>query len=133
MNSRRRGPSSRLGDERGVAAVELAILMPILVTILFGITTFGSFMAQFATLANAAREGARAASVRRPDLIQARVTDAAAGFEIAPGTPAADIECTDATTGQPVTVSWLQHYTIQVPMLPDMSTDITMRGVFQCE
>lgn len=49
--------------ERGVAAVEFAIILPLLIMVLFGIMGFGFFMAQSASLASGAREGARLGSV----------------------------------------------------------------------
>lgn len=49
--------------ERGAAAVELAIVLPLLVLVIMGLVDFGRlFFAQIG-LASASREGARAASV----------------------------------------------------------------------
>lgn len=50
-------------DDRGVAAVEFAILLPVLMMVLFGIMGFGFTMAQSASLASGAREGARLGAV----------------------------------------------------------------------
>lgn len=49
--------------ERGAAAVEFALVLPILVVILLGIVDFGLEMNSQAIVANAAREGARTASL----------------------------------------------------------------------
>jgi Flp pilus assembly protein TadG len=49
--------------ERGAAAVEFALVLPILVVILLGIVDFGLEMNSQAIIANAAREGARTASL----------------------------------------------------------------------
>jgi hypothetical protein len=54
-------------DQKGQAMVELALLLPLLFLIVFGITEFGrAFYIQNA-LTNAAREGARRASVTLTD------------------------------------------------------------------
>ncbi|GAA2529940.1 TadE/TadG family type IV pilus assembly protein [Pilimelia columellifera] len=53
----------RQGDDRGAAAVEMALVLPLLLLMLFGIIDFGRmFNAQIA-LTEAAREGARAESL----------------------------------------------------------------------
>lgn len=46
-------------DERGVSAVEFALLLPVLVLILFGIIEFGLILYDQAVITNASREGAR--------------------------------------------------------------------------
>lgn len=50
-------------DERGAAAVELAIVLPVLLLLIGGIVDFGRFFFLQIQLTNAAREGARAAIV----------------------------------------------------------------------
>ena len=47
----------------GVAAVEFALVLPLLLLILFGIINFGTLMYDQAVITNAAREGARWASI----------------------------------------------------------------------
>ncbi len=49
--------------ERGAAAVEFALVLPILVMIMMGIIDFGMVTNAQAIVANAARDGARAASM----------------------------------------------------------------------
>jgi Flp pilus assembly protein TadG len=53
-------------DERGVAAAEFALLLPVLLLILFGIIEFGMIMYGREVVTNAAREGARAGIVQGP-------------------------------------------------------------------
>lgn len=52
-------------NERGVAAVEFAILLPVLLLILFGTIEFGMAMYSREVLVNASREGARAGIVQQ--------------------------------------------------------------------
>ncbi|BCF95161.1 TadE/TadG family type IV pilus assembly protein [Paraburkholderia largidicola] len=61
--SRRRRRSSRA--QRGVAAVEFAIVLPLLLLVLFGIVEFGVALYDKAMITNASREGARAGVVLR--------------------------------------------------------------------
>lgn len=49
--------------ERGAAAVEFAILLPVLLLLIFGIIDFGRMLNAQITLTEAAREGARAAAL----------------------------------------------------------------------
>ena len=58
---------NRYGKQRGVAAVELAILMTfILVPLLFGITEFGRALYQYNTLLKGTRDAARYLSMQGP-------------------------------------------------------------------
>ncbi|WP_051292914.1 TadE/TadG family type IV pilus assembly protein [Citrifermentans bremense] len=54
-------------DQKGQAMVELALLLPLLLLIVFGITEFGRAFYIKNALTNAAREGARRASVTSTD------------------------------------------------------------------
>lgn len=89
--------------ERGAAAVEFAIVLPILLLFLAGIIDFGRAMYTQAIVTNAAREGARAAVVNAN--ASARATAAAtpltvavaAGTCPAVGGPAANVTVTVTT------------------------------------
>ena len=50
--------------ERGAAAVEFALILPVLVLILFGIIEFGLLLYDQQVITNASREGARAGIVQ---------------------------------------------------------------------
>lgn len=52
---------------RGAAAVELAVIAPVLFTILFGIIEFGWMFAVKNSMVNAAREGARLGALQGSD------------------------------------------------------------------
>jgi Flp pilus assembly protein TadG len=69
--------------ERGQATVELALVVPVLLLILFGIMEFGRIFSAYLIITNAAREGARLAAVGASDTaIEQRVEDAAAGLDL---------------------------------------------------
>jgi len=54
-------------NEKGQAIVELALILPILMLLIFGITEFGRIFSTYLILANSAREGARQATVGATD------------------------------------------------------------------
>jgi Flp pilus assembly protein TadG len=89
MNKR----SSRRSD-RGAAAVEMAIVLPLLLLVLGGVVDFGRAFFTQIVLSNAAREGVRAASISTmglPDVTQ-RARAAATGIEGGP--PAMSVSMT---------------------------------------
>lgn len=114
--------------------MEFALIAGVLMLIVFGIMVFGVVFSQYQAFQSAAREAARVAAVRgSAGDVQAAAQQAAAGYDIGPGTPTADKVCSKDTIGQPVTVSWSQHFDIQLPFLPNMSKNVTIKGTFRCE
>jgi Flp pilus assembly protein TadG len=55
------------GDQRGVAAIEFALVLPILLILVFGIIEFSTILYDKAMITNASREGARLGIVYRYD------------------------------------------------------------------
>jgi Flp pilus assembly protein TadG len=53
-------------NQKGATAVEFAIVLSLLLTLIFGIIEFGLFIFNRQVITNAAREGARAGVVSRP-------------------------------------------------------------------
>lgn len=56
----------RRNQSRGMAMVEMAIVMPLLLLLLFAIAEFGLAFIHWQAVSQSAREGARAASLFRP-------------------------------------------------------------------
>jgi len=54
-------------DQKGAAAIEFAIILPVMVMLLFGIIEFGIILYDKAMITNASREGARAGILFHPD------------------------------------------------------------------
>lgn len=54
---------TRLRDEPGAAAVEFALILPLLIVLLFGIFEFGRLFNEQITVSNAAREAARVMAI----------------------------------------------------------------------
>ena len=76
-------PDKKGQKHRGMAVVEFALVVPVLISLLLGIVEFGLLVRDNLTLANAAREGARSGSLgSKQDQIKARVTSAAAPLNL---------------------------------------------------
>jgi Flp pilus assembly protein TadG len=130
-------PTRRPGHhERGAAAVELAILLPLLLLILFGIIDFGRMLNTQIKVTEAAREGARAVSVGASSAaVDSRIGAVMGGLD---GVTVSSVECAgggDAT----VTVSYAFDLITPVPGLAalfggelDGSLTIQREGVMPC-
>lgn len=89
-------------DKRGQSLVEMALILPLLIIILFGIVEFGRVFHSYITITHAAREGARAGVVGQPnDVISQRVLQIAPQAQISDITPDPGAR----TSGVPLTVS----------------------------
>jgi Flp pilus assembly protein TadG len=132
--------AGRLRRQDGAAAVEFALILPVLLLILVGIIQFGIVWSQWQVMEGAAREGARCAAVQASGYSDCKVQDAidfAAGSYTPTNDATVSLACTDATVGQNVTVSWDQTYSLGtlarlVPVIPDTITG-TMEATFRCE
>jgi len=76
---RARSGTSNWGTDRGAAAVEFALLLPLLLLVVFGIIDFGRAINAQITLTQAAREGARLAALGQPN-VASRTQAAAVGL-----------------------------------------------------
>ena len=132
----------RMKDPQGAVAVELVIILPILVVLLFGIIEFGIALSKYEVYLSAAREGARYAAVRcQPGgpggctdaLIATKVSSASVGYPIGPGSPHESIACSSTTVGQTVQVSWQQNIAVSIPFFGNLTFTPTMQAVFRCE
>src|SRR2546422_5315234 len=96
----------RLRSERGAELVEFALVMPILMLVLAGILDMGFLFKNYEVVTNAAREGARMASLPGwvEDDVKARVRDylAAGGLNAAVATTTVEqiVLVTDIATGR---------------------------------
>ena len=68
----------RHGRERGAAAVEMALVLPVLVLVIFGIVDYGRLLNAQIMMTEASREGARSAAFGQDSTaVTTRVNDAA--------------------------------------------------------
>jgi Flp pilus assembly protein TadG len=97
----------RRGAERGAAAIEFALVLPILLLLILGIFEFGRVLNIQISLSNAAREGARVMAIHDD-----QVTATTAAINAAPGINPA------ITSGQvnilPASCAGVENGTVQV-------------------
>jgi Flp pilus assembly protein TadG len=134
---------SRISREEGVAAVEFAIILPVLLLILFGILEFGRVWSQYQVFEGAAREGARCAAVASTSdcNVQTEIKDAAAPYvpdknasiQILGGGGSRANGCLDADQGKDVQVSWNQPLQIDIPFWSNVTVNSNIKAVFRCE
>lgn len=122
---------SRLRSERGAAAVEFAIALPVLLILLLGIVEFGRAYQTQATLAAAAREGVRILAIQ-DDAAAARAAVQTASAVLEPGVSDADI----AVTAVPCDAgNAIVTITYHLPFLTGFFGDginLTADGVMRC-
>jgi Flp pilus assembly protein TadG len=142
VNSRILTSASRRRSERGAAAVEFAILLPVLILLLFGIIEFSIAYNHAQGLHAAAREGARVASL--PQTTQAAVIDRVKSSlqgvlnstdiqnATITVTPAGNQPCNGAPAGTHVVVTVSAPDDLAIPLYTKTLT-LTGRGEFLCE
>ncbi len=101
--------TNMLKNEKGAAAVEFALLLPLLVLILMGILVFGLVLNNYLEITHAAREGVRWASLRASFAeVEAKAKTAAPGIDWTQATltiSGVPDPPTEADQGNPVTVT----------------------------
>ena len=133
---------NRVSREDGVAAVEFALILPVLALILFGVLEFGRVWSQYQVFQGAAREGARCAAVAANSecVVQDEINQAAAPYEpdgdatievLGGGGDAGG--CTDPDQGKDVQVSWEQTLELNIPFWSSAAVTPTIKAVFRCE
>ncbi|MFF5175551.1 TadE/TadG family type IV pilus assembly protein [Micromonospora sp. NPDC000089] len=115
-----------MGD-RGAAAVEMALVLPLLLLLLFGIIDFGRMLNAQLTLTEAAHDGARAASVGADPAVRARQVADGLDITVSPG------DCVDGARALTVT----HDFTFITPVGLigggfDGEVELTGRGVMPC-
>ncbi len=119
--------------ERGAAAVEFAIILPVLIVLLVGIIEFGRAFQVQATLAAAAREGVRVMALE-DDHAAARTAARSAGGGLNPALTDANIavapaSCAGSTGPATVTITYRQSF---LTGLFGSGIDLSAEGVMRC-
>jgi Flp pilus assembly protein TadG len=132
----------RWRKQDGVVAVEFALLLPLIATILFATIEFGIAMAKWEDYESAAREGARFAAVHCAPTspcdtlgeVWAVVKNASSDFTDTNAAMPATFMVTplNCTPGGQVVVEWKQTFQMNVVVKLYQQTR-AMRGVFRCE
>ncbi len=134
-------PSNRSSDERGAAAVEFAIVLPVLVLLVFGIIQWSIYFNRLQGLQAAAREGARVAALPQSTQsdIRAKVTSALDGVLPSGTTPTITVSpssgnpCDLQSAGARVTVTVTTTSQLDIPLWGSQTVTQTGKGEFKCE
>jgi hypothetical protein len=118
---------NRQRDEDGVVAVELALVLPVLVMLLFGILQFGIAFNRLQGVHAAAREGARVGAVT-PGNECSRAADAMDGLGVA-----STCIVIQGCPGESVIVEVTADNDIDIPFVGSRTVTLTGRGEFRCE
>ncbi|WP_439936373.1 TadE/TadG family type IV pilus assembly protein [Nocardia sp. N13] len=135
-------------NERGAAAVEFALVVPVLLVIVIGIFNFGFVLAQQISLNNGARQAARYAVVDGPTCADV-VTEARNGAEtigmsasqvptptVTPCSSSTAKPCAGAAVGTNITVTMVRSAPWTVTLFPFNlipTPTLTGKGVMRCE
>jgi Flp pilus assembly protein TadG len=90
--------SRRLRGDRGAAAVEFALVVPLLVALVFGLIDFGRAYNEQITLTQLAREGARLVALNQADYATRLVTAAPSSLQLTATDITVVSSCTTAST-----------------------------------
>jgi Flp pilus assembly protein TadG len=123
-------------NERGAAAVEFALVLPLLVLLVAGIADFGRAYYLQTTISGAAREGVRAMALKNDAGAARTAARAAAGslalsdaqISVSPGTGSCTYSTT-TTVNATVTISYSTSY---VSPLIGTTLNLTGKGVMRC-
>lgn len=115
-------------SQKGQALVEMALVLPLLLMLLFGVADFGRIFHAYLTLDHAGREAARLASVDGSDSdIQSTITTDTAGLD--PSKLTVTLNPTGASnraSGTDVTVTLSYTVDFLTPLLDNMLKPITL-------
>jgi hypothetical protein len=142
-------------DERGAVAVEMALLLPLVLLLLFGVIEWGKVFSQVEVYNGMAREGARCASVQGGGVSGCGVYTSITGAVPAQGLysppTAANVKVTlrppGSTTwssaplenacvahrGDDVKVGWDQPLTVDIPFFGTLTVTHPIEATFRCE
>jgi Flp pilus assembly protein TadG len=116
-------------NERGVAIVEFAIVLPLLLMLVLGTIEFGRAYNTQLSVTHAAREGVREYSVTK---------DAAKGVAAARAAATSLVSASKGVTtgacipGQQATLTVTYPFTFSLPFLPASPIVISSKGVMRC-
>jgi hypothetical protein len=116
-------------SEAGVVSLELALVLPVLLMLVFGIIQFGRAYNAKIELSSAVREGARAFALGTDDPVTV-TKDAAPGLD----PDLIDVETSDSpcTSGDEASVTASYPFDLNVPFWGNQAITISATGVMRC-
>lgn len=117
----------RSGSERGAAAVEFALVLPVLIMLLLGIVEFGRIYNIQISVTNAAREGARVMAIGNdPGAAQTAAELSLGASNI--GADSVVVTPTDCDGGGTATVTVTHHVSLLTGYLDGVLPPINLTG-----
>lgn len=126
-------PAVSARSERGTAAVEFALIVPVLILLVLGLVEYGRVYSVQISLSNAAREGARTMAIQN-DAGKARTAARAAAPAVTPALTSANVSVIPAVCSAGSTVTVTVTYTVHLvtgffgPTLPLTGTGVMLCG-----
>lgn len=118
----------RTAQDQGSAAVEFALVLPVLMLILFGIIDLGRMLNARITLSQAAHEGARAAAIAGDDAALEAVTKVMGSMASGMDAPQI-VGCSGGRADATVTVTY--HFDFATPIFGS-GRSLTAKAVVPC-
>lgn len=118
---------SRRDADPGLAAVEFALVLPVLVILLFGIVVAGTVYVDHLRVQSAAHDGARAGAIS-PGQGCSTAVQRVADISGASVTCSAPASCPGTTS----TVDLVVAETVSIPLLGSRTVRLSASSVFQC-
>ena len=118
--------------ERGAAAVEFALVVPILIMLVFGIIAFGRGYHAKVELTGAVREGARALALgKSTGEAQTATIEAAPGLDLGAGN-ISTVPCPAGGADGSAEVTATYGLPYNIPLVSEGTFDISVTGVMRC-
>ena len=120
--------SARRSRDDGAAAVEFALVLPVLIAILCGIVDFGRFYNTRIELSHAAREAVRVWALGGSE------EDVTSRAEAVAGTAVTSVETTPCIFGEVTTVTLTVAFSFTFPLVTDVAdlSELRAEGVMRC-
>ena len=132
MNDRRMHAATD-DSQRGAAAVEFALVLPILLLLVMGIIEFGLIFNSQISLTNAAREGARVMAIHNDPAVAKSAAIAAAPSVVNPAISSGNITVSPSTCAAGSTVTVTIHYNATLLTgFFGVTLPLTGKGVMLC-
>ena len=116
-------------NDDGVVSIELALILPLLLLLIFGIIQFGRAYNAKIELSSAVREGARAFALGTDDP-EAVTKDAAPGLDA--DLIEVETSTSPCTSGEEASVTASYPFDLNVPFWGDHAITISATGVMRC-
>jgi Flp pilus assembly protein TadG len=124
---------SELRSDRGAAAVEFALILPLLILLLMGIVQFGRVLNTQITLTGAAREGVRVMAIQ-DDAVAARAATIQAAPSLNPPLAPGEIAVSGCSSGPypSYTVTATRTVSYSIPLWGQLTIPLNGEGVMRC-